>query len=325
MEGKVTIKDIAREAHVTAQTVSRALRNTKDISKETRDRILEIAKSFNYVQNNTAIALRRGSGKNIAVMIDSLKNIYFAIMTDYLEEAVQGEGFTLLTMFKRTHIVTEEMYLSAVAAGANGIISFLEPDENLGEVIRKHGVPLMVLGRRTEIPELDYIATDDVMGGQLAAKRLIEAGCTRFAYIAEGMGMTCVGDRLQGFQEALCESKMPSPLVFDCGGGSIVDFLRALQAKGEAPDGIFCFNDVIAFVALNALKQLSMTDTKVIGYDDLQAEFNFPIRLTTIGVDKRKYAAYAVQRLLEKVNDKENAPNRFAEKVRVQLVEGETV
>lgn len=324
MKAKVTIKDVAREAHVTAQTVSRAFRN-KDISKETRDRILEIAKNINYVQNNAAIALRRGSGKNIAVMVDSLKNIYFAIMTDYLEEEIQKQGYTLLTMFKRTHIVTEDMYLSAVASGANGIISFLEPDENLGEVIRQHGVPLMVLGRRTEIPELDYLSTDDVQGGRLAAKRLISAGCKRFAYIAEGMGMTCVGDRLQGFNEVLTQNGMRNSAVFDCGGGAIAEWLQSLRDKGEMPDGIFCFNDVIAFVTLSALKKLGITATKVIGYDNLQAEFHFPVRLTTIGVDKRQYAEYAVRRLLEKINCNDGTPPHFTEKVPVELIEGETV
>ena len=73
---RVTIKDVARIAGVTPQTVSRAFRNTEDISKETRERILQIASEMGYVQNASARSLRNGSSKLIAIIYDNIMNSY---------------------------------------------------------------------------------------------------------------------------------------------------------------------------------------------------------------------------------------------------------
>ena len=66
-------------------------------------------------------------------------------------------------------------------------------------------------------------------------------------------------------------------------------------------DGIFAFNDMIAYATLNALKKLNREDIKVVGFDNIQEMFNFPVKINTIGADKKAMAKTAVKVLLEKI------------------------
>lgn len=135
---RVTIKDIALEARVTAQTVSRVFRNQGYISKKTKAAVLAAADKLNYVPNNAAISLRMGKTKNIAVVFDCLVNVYFAVMIDYLHREVQARGYSLQTIFADSPTITEEVYRSALSMGAVGVISFLEADDGLGVVVKNY-------------------------------------------------------------------------------------------------------------------------------------------------------------------------------------------
>lgn len=106
----MTIKDVARIARVTPQTVSRALRDAPDIAASTKTRVLEIAANLNYVKNSTASALRRGSTRLIAIIYDNLINLYFSIMTDFIQFSLKELGYSTLTMPFRHFRLNEEAY-----------------------------------------------------------------------------------------------------------------------------------------------------------------------------------------------------------------------
>ena len=78
---RVTMRDVARAANVTPQTVSRAIRNAPEVSAETREKVLKVAAELNYVKNNSASSLRCGNSKLIVIIYDHLVNVYFSIMT----------------------------------------------------------------------------------------------------------------------------------------------------------------------------------------------------------------------------------------------------
>lgn len=322
-KGRVTVKDVAREAGVTAQTVSRVFRNQGYLSEETKRKVLAAAKKLNYVPNLTAISLRVGNTRRIAVVFDGLRNVYFPIMIDHLYREADRLGYSLITVFRAyDHEITEEVYRDALSMGASAVVSFLEPAPDLGEAVRRYGVPVMIFGRRTDIEEIDYVTTDDEKGGRLAAERLIGAGCKRFLYVAEGMGMTCVQDRHKGFSEALAEHGSTAKVI-DMNSG-FAEGLAALKAEGFVPDGIFCFSDMIAFSVLSQMKGEQYADIKVVGYDDIEAEVPFPLRLTSVGVDKEAYTRFALGTLVEKIGGGTHAGQPIRARYDVFLHEGET-
>lgn len=305
MTKRVTIKEVAKAANVTPQTVSRAMRNAPDISEETRERILKIASKLNYVKNSTASALRSGSTRLIAVIFDNLRNVFFSIMADYIQFCLKERGYTMLTLSQQKAKLDEESYMTAAAHNVDGIISFIEPEDEISSLIEKYKVPVLLFGRRIELPGVDYIYTDDEKGGALAAKKLISAGCDKLLMISEGLSLTCAYDRFCGFKTEVEEKGLKTDLLIRSGldnegfGKKILE----LKTNDNYPDGIFCFNDMIAFETLFYIEKYNLPPVKIVGYDNIQEEIKIPKRLTSVGTDKLQLCERAVSILLNKVQN----------------------
>lgn len=321
---RITIKDVAKAANVTPQTVSRAMRNAPDISIETRDRILEIAAKLNYVKNSTASALRSGSTRLIAVIFDNLRNVYFSIMADYIQFCLKERGYTMLTLSQQKAKLDEESYMTATSHNVDGIISFIEPESEITSLIEKYRVPVLLFGRRTEIAGVDYVYTDDEKGGALAAEKLINSGCRNLLMISEVLSLTCAYDRFCGFKNAAERGGLTTDLLIRSGLGvdEFGEKLAALKQENKYPDGIFCFNDMIAFETLFYIEKYNLPPVKIVGYDNIQEEIKIPKRLTSIGTDKLDLCEKAISVLLNKVENDSSAPQ--TEKADVFLAEGIT-
>lgn len=322
-KARVTIKDVARIAMVTPQTVSRALRDAPDIAESTKTRVLEIASNLNYVKNSTASALRRGSTRLIGIIYDNLINLYFSVMTDFIQFCLKERGYSMLTISVRSFHLNEEAYMAAVSHNVDGIISFLEPDEELTELIKSYNVPVLLFGRRTNVKRIDCIHTDDEEGGRLAAARLADDGCKNAVCITEALELTCAYDRYHGFEEELKRRGISKPPIVNPNVPGLEQQLLSLMKSPEGfPDGIFCFNDMLAFETLYFIEKNNLPSVKVIGYDNVQQEIHIPRRLTTVGTDKLALAKRATEMIISKVETGDT--NRAIEKKGVFLVEGTT-
>ena len=308
---------------VTPQTVSRALRDAPDIAESTKTRVLEIASNLNYVKNSTASALRRGSTRLIGIIYDNLINLYFSVMTDFIQFCLKERGYSMLTISVRSFHLNEEAYMAAVSHNVDGIISFLEPDEELTELIKSYNVPVLLFGRRTNVKRIDCIHTDDEEGGRLAAARLADDGCKNAVCITEALELTCAYDRYHGFEEDLKRRGISKPRIVNPNVPGLEQQLLSLMKSPEGfPDGIFCFNDMLAFETLYFIEKNNLPSVKVIGYDNVQQEIHIPRRLTTVGTDKLALAKRATEMIISKVETGDT--NRAIEKKGVFLVEGTT-
>lgn len=317
--GKITIKDVAQKANVTAQTVSRVMRGEGCVSIDTKKKVLDVAKQLQYIPSYAATALRNGMNRSIAIVFDSLRNMYFSIMIDHLRAEIVKQGYSVQLIFSDSVIITESYYRKAISHGAVAVISFLEGEEGIGGIVKDCGVPLMIFGRSTTDERLDFITTDDTKGGQLVAKRLLEKKCTQFKYLVEGSGMTCARDRYEGFDKELKKHGFSAEILDLNHMGE--DAYLAIDF--DNPNiGVFCFSDVLAF---NLIKRVSSVSTdrrpKVIGYDNIQSDIVLPINLTTVGVNKEKHAQFAIDCITAKLAD---PALHFAEREPVELFEGET-
>lgn len=316
---RATMADVARAANVTPQTVSRAFRNAPDISEETRERILEIAADLHYVMNNTASSLRGGSSRQIVIVYDNLINVYFSIMIDYIQSSLREKGYSILILSVADARFNRSAYEFAVSHYAAGIISFLEPDEEIGELVEGFGLPVLILGRRTEVKNIDYLRADDVEGGRLAAKRLIEKGARRLAYLTIDFTVSCACDRFRGFEEEALHYGLDAPIVVDAYSKPLESILNSLFTE-NAPDGIFCFNDMLAFDVLYCIQKNGLPPVPVVGYDGVQQELHFPIDLISIGPDKRMLASRAAEMIISRIEMRKG--KRRAETAEVFLFEG---
>lgn len=322
-KARTTIKDIAKLANVTPQAVSRALRDAPDISVATKARILEIATQLNYCKNTTASALRSGYSHSVAVVYDELKNVYYSIMIDFLQSCLEARGFSVLTLSYRYSYLTKETYLNAISHNVDGVISFLDPKEEIEDLINNYHVPVLLFGRYTDIKNMDCVYMDDKRGGRLAAERFLQKGCKKPLVVTLPDELICVQERIEGFAECWKEHGVTHMQVCRKNERFQKEFLAHFESAENAPDCIFCFNDMLAFEVLAMLSANGLPIPPVIGYDDIQEQIPLPHRLTTIGMDKYLMAEKGVQMLLDRVLG-HTAQGFKKEKMPVRLVTGES-
>lgn len=316
---RVTMQDVARAANVTPQTVSRALRNGPEISEETRTRILRIAEELHYVKNTTASSLRLGNSHLIVIVYDELINLYFSIMIDYLQTALRERGYTVFVLSVEERRLNRSAYEFAVSRSSAGIVSFLEPEEEISSLVEDFGIPVLLFGRRTQEPGIDYLRTDDEEGGRIAARRLIVRGCKRPVYLSVNLAVSCAYDRYSGFCEEFGKYGIEPRVLID--RGDLEEQLQALF-NTDAPDGIFCFNDMMAFNSLYLMEQRGLPLVNIIGFDAIQQELHIPYRLTSVGTDKRAMAERAAELILRRIEGSEE--ERITETLSVTLYGGIT-
>ena len=300
---KVTMKDIAIRANVTTQTVSRALNGSPNILPETKKKVLEIAKELNYVKNTNASILRSGQSKIIAVFYDNLRNLYFSIASDLLEEQLRKYGYNIMTIPVFNTTLTTEMYNYALSLNVDGIITFLEVDETLANRVKENPFPILLYGRKSKYKNIGYIAIDDVKGGMLAGEELLSLGGKRFLYVSEIFQLDVVHDRYLGLKKAI--GNMPLDVI-DVSRTSIENGLDDLFKIGNEPDSIFCFNDMLAFGVIRYYDKNHLNKPNIVGFDALSNQILLPCELKSIGVDEKEMAMLGTKHLIDLIESKSN-------------------
>lgn len=318
---RVTMYDVARAANVTPQTVSRAFRNTDDISEETRKKILKIAEELHYVVNTTASSLRAGNSRLIVVVYDNLKNVYYSIMIDHLQTHLRRLGYSILMLSVPDAYFGSMIYKFAVSHNASGVVSFLEPKAEIEEMVNDFKIPILLVGRRTLLPNVDYIRTDDEEGGRLAAAWLAERGVRRFAYLSIEDDISCAQDRFSGFSQEIARRGLEPPVAVGVKDDSRRDSIVKIFSDPEtAPDGIFCFSDMIAFELLYYTEALGLPPVQIVGFDCVQREIRIPGRFMSLGCDKNVFAQHAAEMIVSAIESKRMGGR--GETIRVSLMEG---
>lgn len=305
MSKRVTIKDIANAAGVTPQAVSRALRGENDISESTKQKVRKIADRLNYVKNSAASSLRSGGTKMIAVVYDNPINLYFSFMTAYLHGSLKARGYSMLMMVEPVRRFSAELYLSVISRNVDGILSFLEPTEEVGKLVELYGIPVVLVGRRSDVKNIDCIYTDDEKGGRLAARYLIGQGKKKIACFSEGLDLACAKDRFKGFREELSSVGLfDERLCFFLENESpSACWARFSETKKEF-DGVLCFSDFLAYETVCFLSERHI-NVPVVGYDDVREEVPVPFSLPSVGSDKRGIAEASVAFLLKRISENE--------------------
>lgn len=301
-KSRVTIRDVALVARVTPQTVSRAIRNAPEVSAETREKVLKVAAELNYVKNNSASSLRCGNSKLIVIVYDHLVNIYFSIMIDYLQTCFREQNYSILMLSVTKHQLDRSDYEFAISHNVAGIVSFLEPDKEVTEMLDNFAIPVLLFGRRTDIKSVDYICMDDEEGGRLAARRFVEKGCKRSVYVSVGTA-SCTYDRFMGFKKELEGAGAKTPRILDSMDCFEENFSALFENSETVPDSFFCFSDMVAFDVIYRLEKMGIKNAQVIGFDDIQKEVRIPKRLISVGTDKRAMAQRAVNVLVSRIEE----------------------
>lgn len=307
---KVLLKDIARSTGFTVNTVSRALRDKSDISDKTKKIIKRVAKEMNYIGDGIAGALRLGFTKTIAIILGDISNPYFAIIIRGIESEARNNGYnTIIINTEGKYNIEEQAIYSAINKKADGLIlcPTQESDKDV-RFLQENKIPFVLLGRRYKNINTDYVVSDDVKGGYIATKHLIDLGHKRILMLNAPKYISSAKERLQGYKKALKEEGIESnkDLIHSVSmeSGKPQVLVKKVIESGLKFTAIFAFSDMMAWEAiyqLNILGYKIPQDFSVVGFDNIQSQLYFPMPLTTVNTYKSKTAKLLVEILLARI------------------------
>lgn len=312
MGKKVTLKDIALASGYSVSTVSHALKGAADISGETKQYIVELAKRMGYVRNAQAQALRTGCTKTIGVITANVANPYFSILTQEIEQQANNYGYSVLLFNTYGEVEREyEKIQQAMSKNVDGmIIGPAEFDSKSVDYLRTLGVPYVMIGRSAADEHVNYVAVDDEKGSWLAVRHLIQCGRRRILYLSGDLSVPSSPYRLNGYRRALAEAGI-SPAdsavrYLDLSAGCCERALQPLLKEGFPYDGIFCYNDMIACEVFYLLYSAGIRvpeQVGVVGFDDIQRTLRIAIPLDSISTGDQRIGTRCVDVLVRHIQD----------------------
>lgn len=293
----VKMKDIARDLGVSVVTISKALRGHPDISKATRERILLKVKELGYRPNLTARSLVTGRSSLIGLIVPELIHPFFSDIARALSRTVRLHGyFVVISSSEEDPDLEREEIDHMLAHRLEALlVASCQPDADSLRVIQQGDTPLVLLDRSFKEMPSHFVGCDDHAVGKLATEHLLDAGCKRIAHI-RGPANSVGQRRLKGYLDTVKKHGMVMPPEYlvqaphaDVDGHQNgIAALKQLFALKRPPDGIFCYNDVIAMgVIAEALGQGIAVPKQlaVIGCGNLH--YDSEIRVSLSSVDQR--------------------------------------
>lgn len=310
---KLDLKKLAKELNLSPSSVSRALRDSHEISRETKERVKALALKWGYQPNPHASSLRQSKSKTIAVIIPEIQNNYFAQVLNGVEEIAKEKEYHVLIYLTHEDYIRENEILSLLRNGrVDGImISMSNTTTNFEhlEACRASGMPLVFFDRVADDVKVPRVTSDDEDASYRATELLIKRGCRKIAFLTLSDNLSISKRRQLGYQRALNKHHLLNcHQVIECCG--VDDYnrekIRRLLLSEEKPDGIFAATEKFAvntYEVCNEIKISIPSKLKVISFSNLSAAALFDPPLSTIiqpSYEIGKKAADVLFKIIEK-------------------------
>ncbi len=258
------MKDIAKDLGLSVITVSKALRGRPDISSETRARVLRRAEELNYRPNLSARALVTGRTNMMGLVIPALTHAFFSELARAMSEVLRRSEFTLLISSSELQPELERQVIDQlIARGVDALlVASSQYTPQTFEQLGKEGIPYVLLDRRFEGFASHFVGVNDECLGYMATQHLFEIGCRRIAHISatKAKVSTLIG-RFEGYKRALAERGIGLDADYVKGIGRVeeagetagYEAANELLRLSPLPDAIFCYNDLVATGAMQAI------------------------------------------------------------------------
>ncbi len=312
MKQKITIKTIAKELGVSTSTVSKALRDSHEISSDTKEKIQAYANLYNYKPNHLALQLRNQKTKVIGVILPKIVHHFFSTVIMGIEEGANKKGYNIMVCFSNESYKKEVETLKVLSNGSvDGIIVSIA-NETLKNKDFKHftdlvaeEIPLVLFDRVVDEILCDKVVVDDVGAGYKATKYLLDNGVKKIALITTPNHVNVGTLRRQGYEKALIENYIktdPSLIVEIDENQDIKDQIEKVFDKDI--DGVFAVNEIYAANSMKIAKERGLNvpnDLSVIGFTDgLISEYSSPT-ITTMAQHGFTMGKQAVELLIDKI------------------------
>lgn len=308
---KVTQKDIADRLGFSINTVSRALRKQDHILPETLSLIENTAKEMGYIPNIIASAMRSGRTRSIGIILEDISNPYFGIMVKYLDRYIRKKGYCTILYGTDGHAEKEEDAIqTAVSNQVAGVILFptsRSPDAL--KALQDNKIPFVLIDRFYEgATQMNYVVYDNIRGGYLATRYLIEKGHRDILLFRGPPYISCAMSRYLGYVQAMAEFEIPihPRLLMQCGVWNVSsrDALEQVMRNKIPFTGIVTFSDKQAWMAQKLISEAAddlYQHIDIVGFDHLRNELFYAPDIPSIDVNKDYVAKRATHILFQHI------------------------
>lgn len=262
----VTIKDIAKALGLSTSTVSRALRDSYEISPETKEKVLQYARETNYRPNPIALSLKEKRSSSIGVLVSEIANSFFSQVINGIESVAQERGYNVVIAQSKESYEREVSALNYLASrSVDGIILSVSAetyDFSAISNLYNKGMAMVGFDRIAETLQMHKVIVNNKRGAYDATSQLIKNGFKNIACIASSSYLSISKERIQGYLDALQENniKVNDELIAYCAhGGMLYDevevAMKKLMSSTKKPDAIIACSDKITTNAMRYCKK----------------------------------------------------------------------
>ncbi len=327
MKRKVTLKHIAKELDVSISTVSKSLRDSSEISEDTRQKVQAFAKLYNYKPNLIALSLKNKKTKTIGIIIPEIVHHFFATVISGIENVANENGYNVIVCLSDESFDKEVINMEMLANGSiDGFIMSLSKEtqqkkdfHHISEVINQ-GMPVVMFDRVSNEILCDKVIIDDKLAAFQAVQSLINNGFKKIALIST-VDYVSVGKlRTEGYLQALSNNdiEINEKLILKIEDvKSSADEIENL-IKNNDLEAIFAVNELFAVTAIKAVIKQGLKvpeDISVIGFTDgIISKYSSP-SITTVSQNGIKMGGKAAKMLIDRLESEDEDEEHYKTEV----------
>lgn len=306
---EITAKDIAHAAGVSQAAVSRAFNPTASIKPGKREMILKVAREMGYEPPALRSLTEAGSGA-IALIAADLDNPFYPVAADMLAKALFKRGWHLILYTVPQGQTVDDVLRNVLKFKPEAaIVASATLSSSVVAACRRQGMPIILFNRTQHDPNATAVVCDNYAGGRMIARRFLEQGRCRIAFIGGVQDTSTHRERLRGFEDALAEAGASvfaqTNGRFSYQGGRSA--ARDLLHQSHRPDAIFAANDVMALATIDVARTLGLSipdELAIIGFDDIPMASWESYRLTTVRQPTERMVTDALELIDMQLSDR---------------------
>lgn len=311
-----SIREVAEQAGVSLGTVSNVLNHPEIVAETTRQRVQAVIDELGFVRNGSAHQLRAGHSRYLGLVVLDVTNPFFTEVARGVEDAANEAGYVVILCNSDDSLEKEDRYLRVLEEqrSAGILITPLQNDVSYLQRLRRQEMAIVLLDRPSRARDLCSVAVDDVLGGELATRHLLELGHRRIAFISGPLNIRQCAERRRGMRRAIKISGLdPDQVIVDIpaiaqNASAGEKCVEALVCHERKPTAAFCANDLIALGVMRGLIERGVKipdEMALVGYDDVEFASVLSPALTSIRQPKYQLGRAAAELLLDEIGGAE--------------------
>ncbi|QEE28298.1 LacI family transcriptional regulator [Terriglobus albidus] len=313
----VRLKDIARDLGVSTVTVSKVLRNRKDVGEKTRQRVLKRMEELQYKPNLIARALISGRTANVGLVVPDLLHPYFGEVAKSLGAVLREHDRALLLASSEDDPEIEQREIRALLTRGVDMLLISSCQRKLQNIFKvgEKQTPILLVDRNFPLLDAHYVGSDDFKIGEIATEHLLETGRKRIAHI--GASHLSTGhERMRGYSETLQRHRAIVPPEYvlmherfeETGIAAGQKAMQQLLKLNHRPDAVFCYNDLTAIGAIEAVLEAGLRvpeDVAIVGCGNFRYAQYLRVPLTSVDQSTDQIGRTAGEEVIRLLDDPE--------------------